>query len=74
MTLEKALDIACAAESTVAQMKVMSSESGLLAVKEQEKGQPDGVPIVSEDRIKDCRFCGHNHGRRNCPAFGQVCA
>ena len=37
LTLEKAVDIARAAESTAAQMKVMSSESGVLAVKEQEK-------------------------------------
>ena len=74
LTLEKALDIARAAESTAAQMKVMSLESGLLAVKEQEKGQPDGVPVVSEGRIKGCRFCGRNHERRDCPAFGQVCA
>ena len=74
LTLEKALDIARAAESTATQMKVMSSDSGLFAVKEQEKGQPDGVPVVSEARIKDCRFCGWSHERRRCPAFGQVCA
>jgi len=55
-------------------MKAMSSESGLFAVKEQEKGQPDGVPVVSEGRIKDYRFCGRSHERRNCPPFGQVCA
>ena len=74
LTLEEALDIARAAESTAAQMKVMSSESGLFAVKEQKKGQLDGVPVVSEGRIKDCPFCGRSHERRNCPAFGQVCA
>ena len=74
LTLEKAVDIARAAESTAAQMKVMSSESGVFAVKEQEKGQSEGVPVVTEGRIKDCRFCGRSHERRNCPAFGQICA
>ena len=39
LTLEKVVDIARAAESTASQMKVMSSESGVFAVKEQEKGQ-----------------------------------
>ena len=43
-------------------------------MKEQEKGQPNSVPVVSEGRIKDCRFCGRSHERSNCPAFGQVCA
>ena len=74
LTLEKAVDIARAAESTAAQIKVMSSESGLFAVKEQGKGHSDGSPVVTESRIKDCRFCGRSHERRNCPAFGQICA
>ena len=43
-------------------------------MKEQEKGQSEGVPAVIEGRIKDCRFCGRSHERRNCPAFGQICA
>ena len=74
LTLEKAVDIAGAAESTAAQMKVMSSEYGVFAVKEQEKGQSEGVPVVTEGTIKDFRFCGRSHERRNCPAFGQIFA
>ena len=76
LTLEKAIDIAHAAESTAAQMKVMSAESGLnvLKEKEKEKEHTNSVPSASNDRIKDCKFCGRNHERRNCPAFGQVCA
>ena len=73
LTLEKAVDIACADESIAAQMKVMSSESGVFAVKEQEKGQSEAVPVVTEGRIKDCRFCGWSHERCNCPAFGHLC-
>ena len=74
LTLEKAIDIARAAESTAVQMKVMSAESGLSAVKEKEKEQSDNAPSVSSGWIKDCRFCGRNHERRSCPAFGQICA
>jgi len=74
LTLEKAVDIARASENIAAQIKVMSSESGLFAVKEQGKGQSDGSPVVTESRIKDCRFFGQSNERRNCPAFGQICA
>ena len=74
LTLEKAIDIARAAESTAVQMKVMSAESGLSAVKEKEKEQSENVPSVSSGWIKDCRFCGRKHERRSCPAFGQICA
>ena len=75
LTLEKATDIAHAAESTAAQMKVMSAESGLNALKEKEKETEhfNSSSSVSNGRIKDCRFCGRNHKRRNCPAFAQIC-
>ena len=52
----------------------MYGESGLSAVKEKEKEQSEIVPSVSSGLIKDCRFCGRNHERRSCPAFGQICA
>ena len=37
--------------------------------------------LVSVDEIRnrstrsktDCRFCGHSHGKRDCPAFGREC-
>ena len=74
LTVEKAIDIARAAESTAVQMKVMSAESGLSAVKEKEKEQSDNAPSISSGWIKDCRFCGRNHERRSCPGFGQICA
>ena len=70
LTLEKAIDIARAAESAAVQMKVMSAEPGLNAVKEKEKEQSENAPSVSSGWIKDC---GRNHERRSCPAFGQIC-
>ena len=53
MTLEKALDIARAAESTAAQIKVMTVESGLNAVKQKEKEQSDDTPLVNDNRIRN---------------------
>ena len=54
LTLEKAIDIAHAAESTAAQMKVISAKSGLntLRVKEKEVEQFNSFPSVSNGRIK----------------------
>ena len=52
----------------------MTVESGLNVVKQKEKEQPDDIPLGKENKIRDCRFCGRNHERRNCPAFGQTCA
>ena len=74
LILEKALDIARAAESTAAQIKIMTVESGLNAVKQKEKEQSDDTPFMNDNKIRNCRFCGRNHKRRNCPAFGQTCA
>ena len=76
LSLEKVIDIARAAESTAVKMKVMSAESGLSVVKEKDKQKEKlgNVPSVSSGWIKDCKFCGRNHERRSCPAFGQICA
>ena len=40
----------------------------------KEKEQSENSPSFSSGWIKDCRFCGRNHERRSCPAFGQICA
>ena len=76
LSLEKAIDIARAAESRAMPMKVMSAESGLSAVKEKDKQKEESgnVPSVGGGWIKDCRFCGRNHERRGCPVFGQISA
>ena len=52
----------------------MTVESGLNAVKQKEKEQSDDTPFMNDNRIRNCRFCGRNHERRCCPAFGQACA
>ena len=39
LIIEKTIDIACTTESMAVQMKVMSAESGLSAVKEKEQSE-----------------------------------
>ena len=35
---------------------------------------PQGTSVLLKDRImKDCRYCGGEHNRGNCPAYGKEC-
>ncbi|KAL9974060.1 hypothetical protein ACROYT_G011057 [Oculina patagonica] len=45
----------------------MTVESGLNAVKQKEtEKQSDDTPLVNDNRIRNCRFCGRNHERLSC--------
>ena len=75
LTLEKALNIARAAESTAAQMKEMNLEAGLHAVRQtpQRDESKEGLSKHDKELIKDCKYCGRDHEKRKCPAFNQIC-
>ena len=75
LTLEKALDIVRAAESTEVQMKEMNLQAGLHAVRQtqNEDESNEAAPKSDKVAIKDCKYCGRNHEKRKCPAFGQTC-
>ena len=75
LTLEKALDIVRAAESTTAQMKEMNLEAEIHAVRQtqQHDRSKEDVPKSDKVVIKDCKYCGRDHEKRKCPAFGQTC-
>ena len=75
LTLEKALDIVRAAESTAAQMKEMNLEAGLHAVRQtpQRDESKEGLSKHDKEVIKDCKYCGRDHEKRKCPAFNQIC-
>lgn len=34
----------------------------------------DGKKFSGSKNIEDCRFCGGNHKRRRCPAYGKTCS
>ena len=75
LTLENAVDIVRAAERTAVQMKDMNLEAGLSAVRQtqQHNESKEDVSKFNKPEIKHCKYCGRDHDRRKCPAFGQIC-
>ncbi|XP_013408762.1 uncharacterized protein K02A2.6-like [Lingula anatina] len=67
LTLEKALDIARAAEVSRAQMAAMTVPASL----------PEVNAIKSKQRIakvtSKCKYCGTSHLPKRCPAYGKKC-
>ena len=79
LTLQKTEEICRAAESMLAQMKVVGDtvETTVSAVKvEQEhQGHPDKTMATSRP-VRECGNCGRKHEqykRELCPAYGKVC-
>ena len=83
LTLQKAIDVCRAAETSSQQMKVIqSSSSGVTGgnvdvvnrkiVKSKSLKNTDNKPAGSTRKQK-CRKCGYNHEPRKCLAFGKLC-
>ena len=68
LTLERAIEICKSREATEEQMKVLdgraTQESQISLVKKQKSKSQETF---------DCRRCGTNHGKRQCPAYGKQC-
>ena len=83
LSLEKAIDICKAAEETSAQLQVMHGDMKNVSVvkKRQNRNQPKRMSHVNTPKPKpptdsdsyECKYCGRRHGKRDCPAFGQIC-
>ena len=73
LTLNTALDIIRAAETTSDQMKKIDGEieTSVHAVKNKGK-KPDFKQRV--ETVKQCKYCGTNHNVRQCPAYGKKCS
>ena len=74
LNLEKALNIIRAAENTEVQMKEMNLQAGLHAVRQtqNENESNEAAPKSDKVAIKDCKYCGRNHKKCKCLAFGQT--
>ena len=64
LKLDKTLEIVHAYEASQTQLRTISSAQG--AVNKVTRSQ-------SRTEIKNCYFCGRNHARGNCPAWGAKC-
>ena len=77
LTLSKAINICKASEQTSQQLKLIASgtEESVGAVRAQHKNEPpQNVRRPRDPPIRpECRFCGYQHGNRQCPAKGQTC-
>ena len=83
LSLEKAIDICKAAEETSAQLQVMHGDMKNVSVvkKRQNRNQPKRTSHVNTPKPRpptdsdsyECKYCGRRHGKRDCPAFGQIC-
>lgn len=78
LTLSKAIDICKAAEQTSQQLKLIASgtEESVGAVRTQQRNEPPQNTRRPRDppiQRPECRFCGYQHGNRQCPAKGQTC-
>lgn len=78
LTLSKAIDICKAAEQTSQQLKLLASgtEESVGAVSTQQINEPPQNTRRPRDppiQRTECRFCGYQHGNRQCPAKGQTC-
>ena len=90
LTLEKALDVCRAAETSRDHIRQMTTAPeaaiGRLGLRHNGNLQPRGkTPSLhtqpkqindrpSSQRITNCHFCGRDHNRQECPAYGKSCS
>ncbi|KAB0805330.1 hypothetical protein PPYR_02300 [Photinus pyralis] len=73
LTVTKAIDICRAIEVSRDQSKVLQSEATVHSIsKKSMSNQP--VKQVARQVATDCQYCGYQHAKRRCPAYGKTCA
>ena len=79
LTLEKALEISRAAETTQNQLKQMQNIQEVNELRSKNERTPnekfEGKTPANGSEYIDCKFCGRRHvrDRMKCPAYGQRC-
>ena len=86
LTLEKAIDICKASEQTSAQLQAMQSGTHDVVsfVRKRQTRHAASTPANRTYKKtstpkrattveQDCKYCGRQHGKRECPAYGQTC-
>ncbi|XP_067928943.1 uncharacterized protein [Watersipora subatra] len=72
VNLNNAIDMIRASEITKNQLAEMASEK-VVAVVNRSNGTSKGPPIPAPRKIIDCKFCGYDHFKGKCPAYGETC-
>ncbi len=79
LTLERALAICRAAETSLAQLQTISGQSRGKAAdisiisKLRHKGRP-AQTVQKKGKEYDCAYCGKLHAYGKCPAYGKTCS
>ncbi len=69
LTLDKALDICRSSESTALHLQKMErTDEAVHQLKTKTKSHG------SQHQKRNCKYCGDNHPRGKCPAYGQECS
>ena len=77
LTFSKAVQIAGNAEEVRGLQQSMRGESTISVLRQKKtqssSRQRDNGKEKTSSSITNCRFCGGDHARRQCPAWGKVC-
>uniref|UniRef100_A0A8C2B8P6 ribonuclease H n=1 Tax=Cyprinus carpio TaxID=7962 RepID=A0A8C2B8P6_CYPCA len=78
LDLPKAVSICRAAEASRTQMDKLQTPQAEYVVNEvkgerAKKSQTSFVTSRRQNMIQDCKYCGRDHQRRKCPAYGEKC-
>ena len=75
LSLQRAIEICELREGAEKAAQALKSEAEVTVVKMKKQGrrQHNSKEQVSKDSFK-CKYCGYNHDKRRCPAFGKTCA
>ena len=75
LTLRRAIEICELQESAENAQKELQQEAAVCVVKQKRfnKDKPPTQDKHKKDSSK-CKFCGYNHSRGKCPAYGKTCA
>lgn len=77
LTLSRAIDIGRSGEKTNLRLKELKKPGGaddeVNVVKYNKKKENERQSKSQETRRGSCRYCGGNHRRGACPAYGQTC-
>ena len=69
ITLNGAIELIRASEATRSQMDSLSSNRAVAAIEKHAPTPPSPAPR----KVNGCKFCGYDHLRGKCPAYGQTC-
>ena len=80
LDLSRAVQICRRAQATKSYMDQMSKQEEINALSKQyistaqRKNNRTIASGATNMLVKDCKYCGRSHGRRQCPAYGKTCS